>query len=97
MQFYNDYVLALQAYWQKGSHSRPLKENYICIINDSKLVENGKFAIRSIIKLTKSKLDEQPRSATIRIPPCKTHKERMLTRDVRTLARLECDSIEECD
>ena len=97
MQFYNDYVLALQAYQQKSSRSRPLKEKDICIINDSKLVENGKVAIGSIIKLTRSKLDGQPRSATIRIPPSKIHKERILTRDVRTLARLECDSIEECD
>ena len=64
------------------------------ILNDSKLMQNGRYAIGSVINLTKSRVDNRERTATIKIPATKTYKEKILTRDVRYLARLECDSLE---
>ena len=51
----------------------------------------GKYAIGSVVGLTKSPLDNKERSAKLKIPATKTHRERHLTRDVRYLSRLECD------
>ena len=52
----------------------------------------GRYAIGSIIKLTKSNLDGQQRTATIKIPASKTYKERIITRDIRYVSLLECDT-----
>ena len=93
-QFYNDYILTLQTYQRKTCKSRPLKISDLVILNDSKLMTNGRYAIGSLISLTKTRSDNLERTATIKIPATKTHKEKFVTRDVRYLARLECDSLE---
>ena len=93
-QFYNDYILTLQTYQTKTCKSRPLKISDLVILNDSKLMHNGRYAIGSVINLTKSRGENRERTATIKLPATKTYKEKILTRDVRYLARLECDSLE---
>ena len=90
-QFCNDYILTLQRYQSKINNSRPLKVSDIVIINEPKMMTLGQPAVGTITKLTKSNLDNRERTATIKIPASKIHKERIITRDVRYIARLECD------
>ena len=55
---------------------------------------NGRYAIGSVISLTISRSDNLERTATIKIPATNTHKQKFVTRDVRYLARFECDLLE---
>ena len=61
------------------------------MIDDQKLIHLGRYCLGIITKLSISNLDKKSRSATIKIPESAYSKERYITRDVRLLARIECD------
>ena len=81
----------LQKYPIKTGKTRMLKVGDICLIDDEKLINLGRYCLGIITKLSISNLDKKSRSATINIPESAYSKERYITLDVRLLARIECD------